>query len=158
MRHQMIAGVAVLGLALAGTASAQEAGAAATVETGAEVEGPMPVIRAGDPALTCRQISDEAAQHSQAMGGEPDAGVFGALGGVARSGAALLIPGARLVMAGADAMTRPERERGEAEALAVQNRWYYLNGLYAGRRCQQQAEAAEAAAPSAPPVPAPPTE
>jgi hypothetical protein len=96
-----------------------------------------PVIRAEDEALSCAQIADEAATLSQTMGGEPDGGVFGSLGGVARAGAAALIPGAGLLIAGADALTGSERERREAEARAVQNRWYYLNGLYAGRRCLQ---------------------
>lgn len=137
MKLQLIAGVAGLILTLAGAALAQDAPA----------ESPAPIIRATDSTLTCVQMSEEAAQLSQAMGGEPDGGLFGTLGGVARSGAALLIPGAGLVMAGADALTQPERDRREAEARAIQHRWYYLNGLYAGRRCQEKADAAEAAAP-----------
>ena len=137
MKLQLVAGVAGLSLTLAGAALAQNAPA----------ESPAPIIRATDSTLTCVQMSEEAAQLSQAMGGEPDGGLFGTLGGVARSGAALLIPGAGLVMAGADALTQPERDRREAEARAIQHRWYYLNGLYAGRRCQEKADAAEAAAP-----------
>ncbi|WP_339931683.1 hypothetical protein [uncultured Brevundimonas sp.] len=137
MKYQLIAGVAGLSLALSGAAMAQDAPA----------EGPAPIIRATDSTLTCVQMSEEAAQLSQAMGGEPDGGLFGTLGGVARSGAALLIPGAGLVMAGADVLTQPDRDRREAEAAAIRHRWYYLNGLYAGQRCQQQAEAAEATAP-----------
>ena len=114
----------------------------------------MQVFRDTDGALTCRQISEEAAELSATMGGSEGGGVFGRLGGVARSGAALLIPGAGLAMAGADALTQPGRERREAQELAVQNRWYYLNGLYAGLKCDQQAEAASV--PAAPtPVPAP---
>ncbi len=84
--------------------------------------------RAGDESLTCRQIADEAATLSQRMGGTPTGG---ALGQVARAGAAALIPGAGLVMAGADALTAEARARREAD----ENRWHYLNGLYTARRC-----------------------
>lgn len=86
--------------------------------------------RAGDESLTCRQIADEAATLSQRMGGTPTGG---ALGQVARAGAAALIPGAGLVMAGADALTAEARARREAD----ENRWHYLNGLYTARRCLQ---------------------
>lgn len=146
MKYQLIAGVAGLSLVLTGAAMAQDPPA----------EEPAPIIRTTDSTLTCIQMSEEAAQLSQAMGGEPDGGLFGTLGGVARSGAALLIPGAGLVMAGADVLTKPERDRREADALSIQHRWYYLNGLYAGRRCQQQAEAAESPT-QAPAQPAPPS-
>ncbi len=130
------AAVATLILAPAGGAFAQDADApdprAAEATAAPTDEGPLPVIRAADESLTCRQIADEAAQLSAAMGGTPSGG---GLGEIARAGAAMLIPGAGLLLAGADALTRDERERRQAEALAVQNRWFYLNGLYAGRRC-----------------------
>ena len=114
------------------------------------------IFRDTDAAMTCRQISEEAAQLSATMGESEGGGVFGRLGGVARSGAAMLIPGAGLAMAGADALTQPGRERRQAHELAVQNRWYYLNGLYTGLRCDQQAEAATP--PPAPAItPAPPS-
>lgn len=148
MTYRLIAGVAGLSLVLSGAAMAQDSGTPAAEAANAEAEGPAPIIRTTDSTLTCVQMSEEAAQLSQAMGGEPDGGLFNTLGGVARSGAAMLIPGAGLVMAGADVLTRPDRDRREAEAQAIQHRWYYLNGLYAGRRCQQQAEAAEAATPA----------
>ncbi|GAA0867985.1 hypothetical protein GCM10009116_02970 [Brevundimonas basaltis] len=90
----------------------------------------VPVNRAGDANLTCRQIADEAATLSERMGGTPTGG---ALGGVARAGAAALIPGAGLVMAGVDALKGPERARREAD----ENRWHYLNGLYTARNCLQ---------------------
>lgn len=116
-----------------------------------EANGPAGVMRDTDAGLTCVQISDEAAQLSQTMGREPAGSVFGRLGGVARAGAAMIIPGVGLATAAGDALTAPERERKEAEARAVENRWYYLNGLYAGHRCQ---DAQEAALP-APAAPAP---
>ncbi len=104
--------------------------------------GPIEIIRATDAAMTCAAVSDEAAQLSEAMGGEPDGGLFGRLGDVARAGAAMVIPGAGLAIAGADVLTAPGRERKEAEAAAVRHRWYYLNGLYAGQGCQAAADAA----------------
>jgi hypothetical protein len=142
-----------LSLGAAAPAFAQDAAPATAPEAAAE----LPVIRDTDGAMTCPQMSEEAAQLSQTMGGEPKGGLFSALGGVARAGAAMVIPGAGLVLAGADAVNRPERERKEAEARAVENRWYYLNGLFAGKGCQEQAEAAAAAAAgTAPAAPATP--
>ena len=88
------------------------------------------VVRAGDANMTCRQIANEAATLSARMGGTPTGG---ALGGVAKAGAAALIPGAGLVMAGVDALNAPARERREAD----ENRWHYLNGLYTARNCLQ---------------------
>ena len=89
------------------------------------------VIRTGDKALTCPQIADEAATLSARMGGTPTGGALGAASSVAKAGAAALIPGAGLVMAGVDALNAPERQRREAD----QNRWYYLNGLYTAQHC-----------------------
>jgi len=140
--------MAVVCLAAAGSTFAQE------VEAPAQ-SGPIEIIRANDNALTCVQIADEAAQLSETMGGEPDGGLFGRIGGVAAAGAAMVIPGAGLVTAGVDALTRPERERKEAEAAAVRHRWYYLNGLYAGQDCMQAAEAATTPSPVAPAAPTP---
>ncbi len=113
--------------------------------------GPIEVIRATDTAMTCAAVSEEAARLSQAMGGEPDGGLFGQLAGVARAGAAMVIPGAGLAIAGADVLTGPGRERKAAEADAIRHRWYYLNGLYAGQRCQASADAGG-------PTPATPTD
>lgn len=141
----LVAGPALLG---APVAIAQDAAIPAPAPQNAtEVE--LPIFRDTDAVMTCVQISDEAAQLSATMGGSPGAGVFGTLGGVARSGAALLIPGAGLAIAGADALTRPERERRQAREQAVQNRWYYLNGLYTGLRCNQAQTPAE----TPPPLP-----
>lgn len=112
-------------------------GGCATRQPASGAAGSAPVMRAGDANLTCVQIADEAAALSQRMGGTPDGGVLGAAGGVAKAGASMLIPGAGLVIAGADALTAPERERREAAALAMQNRWHYLNGLYTANRCLQ---------------------
>jgi hypothetical protein len=146
MHIQLRAFAAVWALSLAAPAFAQDAPAQT---------GPAPVIRDTDGALTCAQMSEEAARLSAQMGGRGGEGVFGQIGGVAKAGAAMLIPGAGLLIAGADALTADERERQEAEALAVQNRWYYLNGLYAGHRCQAAANAAATEAP-APVGPTPP--
>jgi len=130
--------VAVMTLGLAGPALAQD-------EAKPRADAAMTVIRESDGAMTCLQLGDEAARLSQTMGAEPEGGLFGMLGGVARSGAAMLIPGAGLAMAGVDMLTKPGEERREAATLAVQHRWYYLNGLYAGRRCREQGDAVAAA-------------
>lgn len=135
MKSAILSAVAAMSLGAVPPAMAQEAGAAPP-------SGPIEIIRAGDTAMTCAAMADEAAGLSEAMGGEPGGGLFGRLGGVAAAGAAMVIPGAGLVMAGTDALTAPERERKEAEAGAVRHRWYYLNGLYAGRGCQAAADAA----------------
>jgi hypothetical protein len=137
---------AVLALGLATPAGAQDA---------APPDGPPPIIRASDGAMTCVQMSDEAAQLSARMGGEGESGVFGQVGGVAKAGAAMLIPGAGLLIAGADALTADERREREAEAAAVQDRWYYLNGLYAGRHCGAAASAPSSSQPPVRSAPAP---
>ena len=94
------------------------------------------VVRAGDDALTCTQIADEAATISADMG-ERGPGLLGRAAGVARAGASLLVPGAGLAMAGAEALTGSNGEKKEAAADARRDRWNYLNGLYAGRGCDQ---------------------
>lgn len=98
----------------------------------AAVGDAAPVMRAGDASLTCRQIADEAATLSARMGGTPTGG---ALGAVARAGAAALVPGAGLVLAGVDALSAQERQRREAD----ENRWHYLNGLYTAQDCLKTA-------------------
>lgn len=134
MKFAIVSAAVVLGLGAASPVTAQEAEA--------QPSGPIEIIRAGDTAMTCAAVADEAAQLSEAMGGEPDGGLFGRLGGVARAGASMIIPGAGLAIAGADAIAAPGRERREAEVAAVRHRWYYLNGLYAGQGCQAAADAA----------------
>lgn len=134
MKFVVVSAVAALGLGVVDPVMAQEAEAPPS--------GPIEIIRATDTAMTCAAVSEEAAQLSEAMGGEPDGSLFGRLGGVVRAGATMVIPGAGLAMAGADALTAPGRERKAAEADAVRHRWYYLNGLYAGQGCQAASDAA----------------
>lgn len=107
----------------------------------------LQVFRTGDNAMTCVQIADEAAALSQTFGSERP-NVFGRVMGVARTGAALLVPGAGLALAGADALTAEERERKAAREAATEQRWYYLNGLYTGQRCDQQAAQASVETPT----------
>lgn len=132
------------------------AGAAPAQEPVAQDTG---VFREADAGSTCAQISDEAARLGEAMGdATPQGGWLSSLGGMARSGAAMLVPGGGLAMAGVDAVRQPTRDRDEAEQAAVQNRWYYLNGLHIGRGCREQAPApAQARAPAVQPgaLPAP---
>lgn len=146
--NTVAAAAAALGLCLASPAFAQDAPAADPPRIPA-------VIQAGDTSLTCAAMADEAARLSEAMGAEPGGGLFGRLGGVARAGAAMVLPGAGLVIAGTDALTAPGRERKEAEAAAVLHRWYYLNGLYAGRDCMNAPAVAPAAAAPVAPASAP---
>ena len=147
MRTPLAIAAAALCLAVA-PASAQNAAPPQTQAT-------LQAIRAEDPSLTCIQLGDEAARLSQIMGGEPEGSLFGRLGGVVKAGAAMLIPGAGLAIAGTDAVTQPGRDRAETADRVTENRWHYLNGLYAGRRCHEQAEAQVTAAetPAAPLVP-----
>ncbi|CAN5161740.1 hypothetical protein BH10PSE2_BH10PSE2_14750 [soil metagenome] len=139
-------------LRFAGVALALAALPAAALAQATTDDGASATMRESDAGLTCRQMADEAATLSQDLDGHQGSGVFHTLGGVARSGAALLIPGAGLAMAGADAATQGSRDRREARADNKENRWYYLNGLYAGKGCQQQAESADHAASSSPGV------
>ena len=133
MKSVAVCAAVVLGLGAVSPVWAQEAEA--------PPPGPIEVIRVTDGTMTCAAVSEEAAGLSEAMGGEPDGGLFGRLGGVVRAGATMVIPGAGLAMAGADVLTAPGRERKAAEADAVRHRWYYLNGLYAGQRCQAASDA-----------------
>ena len=149
MRYPLFGMMAVLaaGPVFTGPALAQDA-------------APGTVVRAGDDTMTCRQMADEAAELSAGMGTDRP-GVFGVVGEVARSGAAMLVPGAGLAMAGADALTSSGREKREAKAAAGRDRWNYLNGLYAGRGCNAPEQAAEPvpvpAATTTAPTPAPVT-
>jgi hypothetical protein len=148
MKFTAFATAAVLSLAAVSPVAAQDAAP--------PTEGPIEVMQAADSDLTCSQISDEAARLSQLMGGAPGGGILSAISGVAQAGAALVIPGAGLVMAAGDALTRPDRERKEAEQAAVRHRWYYLNGLYAGQDCMARVDAAVGATPATPADAAPP--
>ncbi|HEX8470418.1 MAG TPA: hypothetical protein VF633_04845 [Brevundimonas sp.] len=119
--------VAAMGL----TAAAAGPASALTLQ-----DAPATVVRPGDDTLSCRQMADEGAALSADMG-ESGPGLLGRVGGIARAGAALLVPGAGLAVAGADALTSPAKNRREAEADTRRDRWNYLNGLYAGRGCDQ---------------------
>ncbi|WP_426041393.1 hypothetical protein [Brevundimonas sp. TWP2-3-4b1] len=134
------------------------AGAALAQDAGAQRSGATGVFRETDERLSCAGISDEAAQLGQAMGdATPQGGWLSSLGGIARSGAAMLVPGGGLAIAGVDAVRQPARDRDEAEQAAVQSRWYYLNGLHIGRGCREQAQAPSRSPtiqPGALPVPA----
>jgi len=131
------------------------------------------IIQLGDSSLTCPQIVDGAAQLAQALGGAPEGGVFTseqaisaatsvAMQGAIMSGAGRAIPGMGLLGNAMGAMARRDRERREAERLVAQQRWYYLNGLYTGRNCDQQLAQAAAAPSTSPatttPEAAPPTD
>lgn len=125
------------------------------------------IIQLGDAGLTCPQIVEGADQLAQTLGGAPEGGVFTseqaisaatsvAMQGAIMSGAGRVIPGMGLLGNAMGAMARRDRERREAERLVAQQRWYYLNGLYTGRNCDQQL--AQTAVQSATPEAAPPSD
>jgi hypothetical protein len=125
------------------------------------------IIQLGDAGLTCPQIVEGAGQLAQTLGGAPEGGVFTseqaisaatsvAMQGAIMSGAGRMIPGMGLLGNAMGAMARRDRERREAERLVAQQRWYYLNGLYTGRNCDQQL--AQTAVQSATPEAAPPSD
>lgn len=125
------------------------------------------IIQLGDAGLTCPQIVEGAGQLAQTLGGAPEGGVFTseqaisaatsvAMQGAIMSGAGRVIPGMGLLGNVMGAMARRDRERREAERLVAQQRWYYLNGLYTGRNCDQQL--AQTAVQSATPEAAPPSD
>ncbi|MBU1540394.1 MAG: hypothetical protein KKC29_01610 [Alphaproteobacteria bacterium] len=122
------------------------------------------IIQLGDSSLSCPQIVEGASQLAQTLGGAPEGGVFSseqainaatsvAIQGALMSGAGRVIPGMGMLGNAMGAMARRDRERREAERLVAQQRWYYLNGLYTGRNCDQQLaqSAAPPAAEAAPP-------
>src|SRR5690606_22720164 len=120
MRNIVVVVVAVAVVGGAGSSFAQE------TENSAPRVVPGQISRVTDADLTCSQMADEAAGLSARMGREGEQSLFGRLGGVARSGAEMLIPGAGLVMAGADAATQSSRDREAAEEAAIRYRWHFL--------------------------------
>lgn len=134
-------------------------GALATALPASAQEGQ--VIQLGDASMTCPQIVEGAGHLAQTLGGAPGGGVFGseqaigaatglAMQGALMSGAGRAIPGMGLLGNAMGAAARRDRERREAERVVAQQRWYYLNGLYTGRNCDEQLARAAAAQPPAP--------
>ena len=136
-----------IGLVLAATVAVAAPGNAQSPEAGSPT-----VVRAGDEALTCDQMADEAATLSANMGESGGGGLLGRIVGVARVGAAMAVPAAGLAMAGADALAASSRERQEAKADGDRDRWNYLNGLYAGKGCGEPQEAVIVPTPATAPV------
>lgn len=106
------------------------------------------VIRMGDSALDCTAIIKEANQAAEVLGGSPEGGVFTseqAIGAATALGQqAALVGGAAKALGGIGAVGgffgRQAKAREEEQAArrdAAESRWYYLNGLYAGRQCDQ---------------------
>ena len=134
--------------------------AAFVTVAGAEAQMQSQVILMGDTSMTCRDVIIAANEQSEILGGVPEAGLFGseaainsmtslAMQGALRSGAADAIPGIGAVggLFGRAARARAEQE--EARRQVAERRWYYLNGLYQGRDCdnvlRREAEMAAAA-------------
>ena len=119
------------------------------------------VIRMGDTAMTCQQVATEANEISQMLGGAPEGGVFTseqaisaatgiAMQGALMSGAGRMLPGMGLVGNALGAAARRQREQEEARRETARTRWYYLNGLYAGRDCDSRLAQEAQAAPATP--------
>lgn len=127
------------------------AGVAATAvlaAAGAAAARTGQVIRLGDDALDCPGIIAAAIESAEILGGAPEGGVFGseqainaatglAVQGAIMSGAGRAVPGVGMLGNALGAAARRRREQQEAERLIAQQRWYYLNGLYAGRDCDR---------------------
>lgn len=122
------------------------------------------VVRMGDSALDCTAIIGEANEASEVLGGSPEGGVFSskqAIGAATALGQqAALVGGAAKALGGIGAVggffgrqAKAREEEEKARKEVAESRWYYLNGLYAGRRCDQvlaeQSRAAEESAPVA---------
>lgn len=114
------------------------------------------IIRVGDDAMDCPGIIAAANQAAEILGGAPEGGVFGseeainaatglAMQGAIMSGAGRAIPGMGMLGNALGAAARQRREQQEAARLVAQQRWYYLNGLYAGRDCDRVLAEAQAA-------------
>ncbi len=152
MRYAVFPLTLAFALSLAGACLAQDA----VQEAPAREDSAGAIMRQTDSAFTCEQLVAEGAKISETLGNTgDDAPMFGKFDGVLRLGATLLIPGAGMVMAGADALAQPEQERKQAEDLARMARWYYLSGLYIGRGCDQPAATPAAAPPAQPPAASP---
>jgi hypothetical protein len=147
MKHTLAAAGAAM--VLAGAASAQEG----------------QVMRMGDTAMTCQQIVVAATEQTEILGGSPEGGLLGseyaintatalAQQGALMSGAGRAIPGMGMVGGMMGRAAQRQREQEEARRAVAEKRWYFLNGLYGGRDCddvlRRDAEAAAAAAAPAP--------
>jgi len=116
------------------------------------------VIRMGDSALSCTDIILQANAAAETLGGAPEGGLMTGENAVAVAQTAALHTGMGQAIPGLGAVggmfrqASQARQKQQEEARTVaQSRWYYLNGLYAGRQCDQvlAAEAAATAAPKA---------
>lgn len=137
--------------------------AALVIAAGAQAQNQSQVILMGDTGMSCRDVIAAANEQGDILGGVPEAGLFAseaainsmtglAMEGALRSGAADAIPGIGAVggLFGRAARARAEQE--EARRQIAERRWYYLNGLYQGRDCdnvlRREAEMAAAATPA----------
>lgn len=126
--------------------------------SGAAAAQQSQVILMGDTAMTCQEIVVAANEATAILGGAPEGGVFAseqainaatglAMQGAIQSGIGRAVPGIGAVggMLGRAAQRRREEE--EARQVVAERRWYFLNGLYEGRMCDDvlRREAAAAA-------------
>lgn len=135
--------------------------AVSLLASGAAAAQQSQVILMGDTAMTCQEIVVAANEVTAILGGAPEGGVFAseqainaatglAMQGAIQSGIGRAVPGIGAVggMLGRAAQRRREEE--EARQVVAERRWYFLNGLYEGRVCddvlRREAEAAARAA------------
>ncbi|MEE2566023.1 hypothetical protein [Hyphobacterium marinum] len=123
------------------------------------------VILLGDSAMSCSEIIVAATEATEILGGAPEGGVFSseqaintatglAMQGAIHSGIGRAVPGIGAVGGLLGRAARARREEEEARQQVAERRWYYLNGLYEGRMCDdvlRQEAAAQALADSQPP-------
>ncbi|MCC5887545.1 MAG: hypothetical protein JJT88_14015 [Gammaproteobacteria bacterium] len=113
------------------------------------------IIRMGDSALSCTDIILQANAAAETLGGAPEGGLMTGENAVAVAQTAALHTGMGQAIPGLGAVggmfrqaSQARQQQQEAARKVAQSRWYYLNGLYAGRQCDQVL-AAEAAVPEA---------
>lgn len=112
------------------------------------------VIRMGDTALSCTDIVTQANAAAETLGGAPEGGLMTGAAAASIAQTAALHTGMGAAVPGLGAVgglfrqaAESRKAKQEEERKVAQSRWYYLNGLYSGRECDQ-ALAAEAAAPA----------
>lgn len=136
-----------------------------TATSGAALAQQSQVILLGDSGMSCSQIIVAASETTEILGGAPEGGVFAseeaintatslAMQGAIHSGIGRAIPGIGAVGGLLGRAARARREEEEARQQIAERRWYYLNGLYEGRMCDDvlRQEAATAPVVEAQPV------
>lgn len=116
------------------------------------------VIRMGDSVLSCTDIVMQANAAAETLGGAPEGGLMTGEAAVSlaqtaaiHTGMGQAIPGLGVVGGMFRQASQARQKQQEEQKKMAQSRWYYLNGLYSGRQCDQvlAAEATAVPAPAA---------